>query len=92
MDSIHTYIASDDVAAADRVESAIMGACEKLGRFPMLGSTRTDITSKPVRFWSVPRFPNFIIIYRPDTSPIYILTIVHGMRDLKRVLSHPELE
>lgn len=92
LDSIWSYIAADNLEAADRVEQAILASCEKLGRFPMLGSKRADITSKPVRFWTVTRFPNFIVVYRPDTSPIHVVTILHGSRDVKRVLSEPGLQ
>jgi plasmid stabilization system protein ParE len=92
LDSIWSYIASDGVDAANRVERAILASCEKLGRFPMLGAKRTDITARPVRFWTVARFPNFIVVYRHDVSPIHVLTIIHGMRDLKQVLSDPGIE
>jgi plasmid stabilization system protein ParE len=89
LDAIWNYIASDSVGAANRVEQAILASCGQLGRFPLLGAIRSDITAKPVRFWTVPRFPNYIIVYRPDTSPIHVLTIIHGMRDLNQVLSDP---
>ena len=92
LDSIWSYIAADSVDAANRVESSILASCEMLGRFPMLGAKRLDITPRPVRFWTVSRFPNFIVVYRPDTSPIHILTIVHGMRDVKQVLSDRGLQ
>jgi len=58
----------------------------------MLGSKRTEITLKPVRFWTAPRFPNFILVYRPDTSPIHIIAILHGMRDLKDLLADPQIQ
>ena len=92
LDSIWSYIAADNLDAAERVEQAILASCEKLGRFPMLGSKRADITSKPVRFWTVTRFPNFIVVYRPDTSRIQVVTILHGNRDVKRILSEPGLQ
>src|SRR5579871_5767470 len=91
LDSIHAYIETDNFDAANRVESAILEACEKLGRFPMLGSIRTDITAKPVRFWTVPRFPNYIVVYRPDTSPVHVIAILHVKRDLKQVLADPQI-
>jgi antitoxin ParD1/3/4 len=91
LDSIWSYIAADSVDAANRVESAILAAFEKLGRFPNIGSKRTDVTDKPVRFWTVTRFPNFIVVYRPETTPIHVLTVIHGMRDAKAILNDPEL-
>jgi antitoxin ParD1/3/4/toxin ParE1/3/4 len=89
LDEIWNYIAQDKVSAANRVESAILSACSSLARLPLLGTKRTEITPKPVRFRTVPRYPKFIIVYRPETSPLQIVTIVHGMRDLKQLLKEP---
>jgi plasmid stabilization system protein ParE len=83
---IWDYIASDNVSAANRVESAILSACSGLARHPLLGARRIEITSLPVRFWTVSRFPNFIVVYRPDTKPLQIVTILHGKRDIKALL------
>jgi plasmid stabilization system protein ParE len=69
------------------VESAIFEACEALARHPMLGSKRSEITSLPVRFWVVTRYSNFIIIYRPETRPLQVVAVLHGKRDLKRVVN-----
>jgi plasmid stabilization system protein ParE len=52
----------------------------------MLGSKRSEITSLPVRFWVVTRYPNFIVVYRPDLSPIQIVAVLHGKREIKRLL------
>ena len=53
----------------------------------MLGSKRTEVTLLPVRFWTVTRFPNFIVVYRPDTKPLQIVAVLYGKRDLKSLLS-----
>lgn len=86
LDEIWNYIAQDKISAANRVESAILSACYSLVRHPMLGTKRIEITSKPVRFWTVPRYPKFIVVYRPETKPLQIVTVVHGMRNLKQLL------
>jgi hypothetical protein len=44
----------------------------------MIGSKRIEITSLPVRFWTVTRFPIFIVVYRPETKPLRIVTMLHG--------------
>jgi hypothetical protein len=31
-------------------------------------------------------FANYLIVYRPDTNPLEIIRILHGMRDMKRIL------
>ncbi|MGD0521140.1 MAG: type II toxin-antitoxin system RelE/ParE family toxin [Terracidiphilus sp.] len=76
----------DNVEAANRVESAILSACNSLARRPMLGSKRSEITSLPIRFWTVTRFPNFIVVYRPDTKPLQVVAVLHGKRNIKAIL------
>jgi plasmid stabilization system protein ParE len=89
LDIIWSFIVADSIDAANRVESAILAACNSLARNPRLGSKRIEITSKPVRFWTVSRFPNFIVVYRPETRPLHVVAILHGRRNLKALLSDP---
>jgi plasmid stabilization system protein ParE len=69
LSDIWDYIAVDSVEAANRAELAILSACGALARHPLLGSKRSEVTSLPVRFWTVTRFPNFVVVYRPETKP-----------------------
>lgn len=87
---IWDYIAEDSMSAANRVESAILSACYSLSRHPLIGAKRTEITSLPVRFWTVTRFPNFIVVYRPDTKPLQVVAVLHGKRDLKAFFEKPD--
>jgi plasmid stabilization system protein ParE len=89
LSEIWDYIAEDNVSAANRVESAILSACTSLARHPLLGSKRTEITPLPVRFWTVTRFPNFIVVYRPDTKPLQVIAVVHGKRNIEALLKEP---
>ena len=86
LDDIWTYISAASHEQASRVESAILGECEGLARHPMLGSKRSDITPLPVRFWSVTRYPSYIVVYRPDAKPVQIIAVLHGKRDIKRII------
>jgi antitoxin ParD1/3/4 len=61
------YIARDSVAAANRVESAVYEACAFLAKEPWSGSTREDVTALGVHFWTVQRYPNYVVVYRPET-------------------------
>jgi antitoxin ParD1/3/4 len=90
LDAIWTYIAADNPNAADRVETAIFLACGSLAKHPLLGSKRADITDLPVRFWAVTRFPNFIVVYRPKTTPLQVVAILHGRRELGLLLAKTE--
>jgi plasmid stabilization system protein ParE len=86
LDTIWWFITKDNQEAADRVEAEIIAICHQLAKYPMMGTMRRDITSLPVRFWTVTKFPNYIIVYRPDTVPLQIIAVLHGRRDLKAVL------
>lgn len=80
------YIASDNPDAADRVEAAILADLDLLAANPRAGHIRADLTERPVRFWSVQRYPNYLIIYNPDSSPLMVLRILHAARDTTRLL------
>jgi plasmid stabilization system protein ParE len=84
---IWSYIARDSMDAADRFESAVYDACTLLAGMPQSGQVRKHFTALPVRFWTVQQFPNYLIVYRPETTPLEIVRILHGMRDVKRILS-----
>lgn len=86
IDGIWDYIARENVNAANRVESAIFSACRSLALHPLLGSKRSEIALLPVRFWTITRFPNFIVIYRPDTKPLQVIAVLRGKRNLKAIL------
>lgn len=86
IDAIWNYIVRDNLDAADAVEDAIRNACKVLARSPLHGHVRPALTSLPVRFWTVPRYPNYVIVYRPDSNPVQILRVLHGRRNLKKLL------
>ncbi|MGO8757996.1 MAG: type II toxin-antitoxin system RelE/ParE family toxin [Terracidiphilus sp.] len=87
LDEIWRYIAADNETAATRVESAILGACKLLARNPLIGSKRREVTSLPVRFWVVTRYPNFIVVYRPETAPLEVISVLHAKRNIKRLIA-----
>jgi plasmid stabilization system protein ParE len=86
LDAIWWFIAQGNRDAADRVETEIVTTCRRLAKRPMIGTKRRDITSLPVRFWTVTKFPNYVIVYRPETVPLQVVAVMHGKRDLKKVL------
>jgi plasmid stabilization system protein ParE len=85
-EDIWNYIARDSLDAANRVESAILDACHYLAAHPLSGTRRDEITSASVRFWTVSRYPNYIVVYRPHTNPVEIVSVLHGKRDLPSAL------
>ena len=86
LDTIWHTIAEDNQDAADRVEREILGACHRLAKHPRIGTKREDITPLPVRFWTVTKYPNYVIVYRPDNDPLQVIAVLHGKRELKEVL------
>ncbi len=80
---IWEHIARDNVDAADRVEEEIQKSVSMLATNPALGHLRPDLTSKPVRFWSV---YSYLIIYDPNARPLEVVRILSGYRDVAALL------
>lgn len=76
--NIWSYIAEDNESAADRVERAIFDACALIAEAPLHGHSRPDLTSRPLRFWTVTRYPNYAVVYRPETVPSRSLPFCMG--------------
>jgi plasmid stabilization system protein ParE len=83
---IWSYIARDSSQAANRVEAAVYNACAFLAEGPLRGRTREEITPLPLRFWTVQAFPNYIIVYDPQSDPLQIIRILHVSRDILAIL------
>jgi len=86
LDRIWWTIAAENWEAAERVEMEILAACRRLAKHPRIGTKRQDVTPLPVRFWTITKFPNYVIVYRPETAPLQVVAVLHGRRDLKEVL------
>jgi antitoxin ParD1/3/4/toxin ParE1/3/4 len=82
-DEIWEFIAQDNLDAADRVRDEIFGMCERLAQMPGMGHLREDLADEPLRFWPV---YSYLIIYRPETHPLEIVRVLHGARDVQRLL------
>jgi plasmid stabilization system protein ParE len=85
-DAIWWTIAEDNRAATERVEMEILETCQRLAKHPRMGTQRQDITTLSVRFWTITRFRNYVVVYRPETTPLQVVAVLHGRRDLKEVL------
>lgn len=83
---IWAYIAENSESIADRVEQAIYEACAFLAQGPLCGHSRPDLTTRSLRFWTLPRYPNYTIVYRPETNPLQIIAVLHGKRNIRRIL------
>ena len=83
---IWCYIAEHNEEAANRVEQSIHDACAFVAEAPLRGHTRSDLTGRSLRFWTLARYPNYIVVYRPETSPLQVVAVLQGKRDLRRIL------
>ena len=75
---IWSYIAEGSQDAAGRVEQAIYDACAFLAEGPLRGHSRPDLTTRPLRFWTPTRYPNYTVVYRPDTAPLQIVAVLQA--------------
>ncbi len=83
---IWCYIATRSEGAANRVELAIYDACKLIAQAPESGHSRPDLTPRPLRFWTLTRYPNYTLVYRPETSPLQVVAVLHGKRNFQRLL------
>jgi plasmid stabilization system protein ParE len=80
-------IATDSPRNAKRVLERFHAAARLLAEMPGMGHSREDVTDKPVKCWAV---HSWLIVYRTDRTPLEILRIVHGARDLPKYFQrHP---
>lgn len=68
---------------ANRVEGVVRDRIAFLARSPGAGHSRNDLTDEHVKFFPV---YSYLIVYRPDTKPLQVVSILHGHRDIKRIL------
>jgi plasmid stabilization system protein ParE len=84
--AVWAFVAEDNEDAADRVQQAIYDACKFLAESPLRGHPRKDLTNRAIRFWTLTRYPNYTIVYRPETVPVQVVAVLHGKRDVRRIL------
>ena len=83
INEIWLYIAQDSLQAADRVVNRIYEATLKLAEQPGMGHRHQDIGDDELRVWSV---YDYLIIYRLNSSPLEIVRVISGVRDIGRLL------
>lgn len=84
---IWSYIAQDNLDAANRVETEIYAACAFLASNRQVGHVRSDLTDRSVRFWTLPHFSHYVVVYDPASHPLRIIRILHGATDIPRRLA-----
>jgi len=84
MEKIFDYLAANSPQAAKTVIDKFFSAMQSLGKNPSLGHDRPDLTDRPFKFYSVFAY---LVVYDAAVRPIRILHVIHGNRDVKRILA-----
>ena len=77
--SIIEYVAGDSISGALTLRTRIDTAASRLVGFPLLGRVVSDFQDAKVRELIV---GHYRLVYRVDGHMIFIVTVVHGSRDL----------
>ena len=75
---IWTYIAQDDLTAADRLLDRIDEACGHLAENPLMGPAHPDL-AVGLRYFII---GNYLVLYREASDDVEIVRVVHGARHL----------
>jgi antitoxin ParD1/3/4/toxin ParE1/3/4 len=67
---------------ADRVELVIREKTVFLAGNPGAGHWRKNLTDEAVKFFPV---YSYLIVYRPDTKPLQVVSILHGRRNVEQI-------
>lgn len=81
--AIWDYIATDNMAAADRVLDALDARIQLLADHPLLGPSRPDI-APDLRYLVS---DNYLILYRVLPDVVEIVRILHGARNLTAIFT-----
>src|SRR5947207_1183955 len=74
---------------ARHVVSAFIVAFRRLAKTPGMGHRREDLAPhEELLFWPV---FSYLVVYRRSRSPLEIVAVVHGRRDVAQVLQHRSL-
>jgi toxin ParE1/3/4 len=77
---IWDYVAEESTKRADEALARLYDSFIELAQSPGIGHYREDLADRRHRFWTV---HPYIIAYRWQTTPLQIIVVVHGARDLK---------
>jgi len=80
LDAIAEYIAIEaNVERAIAVLHEFRTEFRKLSEMPGIGYFREDLLDRRFKFWTV---YSYVVVYRWESTPIQVIAIVHGARDL----------
>ncbi len=68
---------------AERTIEKIVQGFAKLAGDPGIGHLRKDLTPLPLHFFFV---EPYMVVYQSDRSPLSIHAVLHGARDVRKIL------
>jgi plasmid stabilization system protein ParE len=69
---------------ADQVLTTVRQSFERVAETPSIGHFRPDLVDERHRLISV---ASLLVIYRWETRPVQIIRVLHGSRDVRRIMS-----
>jgi toxin ParE1/3/4 len=92
LEDIAVHIGTHRPSAARRFLATAQKLYATLAAMPALGSLWEPENPRfaGVRYFPIPRYPNYVIFYRPLSDGVEILHILHGARDLGPLLEADE--
>lgn len=81
---IRDHVAKDNPDAARALMVRFVRAFRLLSRRPKLGHRREDLMESQIRCWPVGAY---LILYTASRTPIEILAVVHGARDIPALMN-----
>jgi len=81
------YLAKENPLVAERFLVAAERTFGELARHPHLGRERHFQRRTGMRSWRVDGFDDYLIFYRPILDGVEIYRVIHGARDLGRLLT-----
>ncbi len=85
---LYTYIGDRNSRAADHFLREMEKAFSLLATFPPMGAAWESNSPRlaGVRYWTISRFRNYVIFYRPIENGIEVLHVFHASRNVRRLL------
>ena len=67
--------------------SGCMRASQRSALNPGVGHVRDDLGDESLRVWPV---FSYLIMYLPDTNPVQVIRVIHGARNVRKVLEQEQ--
>jgi toxin ParE1/3/4 len=87
---IASHIAQDSLDASERFLQAAETTIDRLAEAPEIGSLCPfeNPLAADIRVWPVRQFKSYLIFYRPESTGIYVVRVIHGARDWQSLFEH----